>query len=235
MKKKLMCLVLLVVALSGFAFQSVGAQEGANCVDLTAINAALAEAQTASQGGDTDAALSALGQARAAIDGVQANCITGESAPTTSLPAGCQYLFDATVRAGTNAGLNLHGLLMLNKDSDTVASGLLVPSEGGTDAAALIPVTAMIDGMSVTLTFDLPGDQQIVGIGAMEAPVENCIGTMDGDFTGPAADDTGDWLTGAALSSCISSRIRGCIAQFGANGSAACGADGVGLCQAASN
>lgn len=231
--KKLACLMFLVLALSGFAFQSVSAQ-GTNCVDLTAINAALASAQTAAQGGDTDTALSALGQARAAIDSVQAGCITGETAPMTSLPPGCQYLFDATVRAGTNAGLNLHGLLMLNKDSDTAASGLLVPSEGGTDAAALIPVTAMIDGMSVTLTFDLPGDQQIVGVGIMEAPIENCIGTMDGDFTGPAADDTGDWLTGSALSGCISSRIRGCVSQYGANGSISCGADAVAICQASS-
>jgi hypothetical protein len=235
MKKISVSIVLVVLALSGFAFQTVAAQ-GTNCtVDLTSINAALSSAQTAAQGGMTQDAVSALGQARAAIDAIQQSCITGQTAPAADAAPNCQYLFDATVRSGADKGLNLGGTLALVQSSDTAASGYVMPDAGTEPATDLVPVMAQIDGLNITLTFTLADGRTMIGTGTMEAPIKDCAGTMQGDFTGPGADDRGDWKTGAELSKCISAGVSACVAQFGTQNSKVCSANAVAACQTASN
>jgi hypothetical protein len=112
-----------------------------------------------------------------------------------AMPA-CQYRFDATVRSGSNTGTNVHGTLSLVQDSDSTATGYVVPD---TPEAASIPVAAQLgEGRTITLTFTLPEGATIVGAGTMDTTIAGCFGVMEGGFTGPGEDDEGDWLAGAS-------------------------------------
>ena len=215
------------------AFQSALAQ--GNCsIDLSSVTSAISSAQSAAQGGKTQDALTALGQARAAIDQVEQGCVTGQQTQAASATSpNCTYLFDATVREGTDKGFDLKGSLALVQDSDTSASGFVIPPGGSTaDPSMVVPVTAQINGTAITLTFSLPNNQTITGTGTMEAPISKCAGTMSGDFTGPSADDKGDWQSGADLSNCISAGVSACVKSAGGNGSKACAISAVATCKA---
>jgi hypothetical protein len=138
---------------------------------------------------------------------------TSETTPTPAAAAkvaGCQYKFDATVREGPSAGTNVGGTLVLvqaKPDDAGSFKGAVVPPGVQVAGAQFVPVTAQVNGKDVTLTFSLADGSQITGTGTTEAGIGDCRGTMSGSFTGPKANDKGDWLGGAALTNICTAEI----------------------------
>ncbi len=175
-------------------------------LDLNQIRTLLSDAETAAAGDDGDAALQLLADARGSLASLERRCqlaTTAESDEFTAMigaidPAilertpTCSYRFDATVRDGSNAGVNLRGTLTLMQYHEGYGLGLVRPDAEGVDPV-LVSAEFGAD-RAVTLTFRLPDEASIVGAGFMDSPVAACWGVMEGGFTGPAADDEGDWL-----------------------------------------
>lgn len=207
MKRFVTVFTMVVLLLSG-TFIMVAQEEQTDCtqVDLSGVSDLLSQSQTAFDNGDVATALQTRAEARRMLADIEARCLMTPiieglnldepvSAEDIAAMPACQYRFDATVRSGANAGTNVHGTLSLIQDSDTTATGYVIPDTTDTSP---IPVEAQLgEGRTITLTFTLPEGATIVGTGTMDTTLAGCFGVMEGDFTGPGADDTGDWLAGA--------------------------------------
>ncbi len=103
---------------------------------------------------------------------------------------GCKYDFDATVRSGPSEGLALVGTLAVVTVAPGVLRGYLYPND---DGEAFRVYGAVDKNMGIDLRFELTDGRVIVGTGIVEAPIDECRGTMDGTFIGPEKEDEGDW------------------------------------------
>jgi hypothetical protein len=230
-------LVLLTVATIGGALtapRTALAQAGkVNCaVDLANVNKTLADATAEYAKGNTDAGREAVLKAQTMLSEVISRC-----AEPAAKQASCTYSFDATVRSGASKGANVRGIMTLVELKANEFAGFVVDrasmKAGG--KPEMIPVEGKVESKKISLTFTLKDKSQIKGVGAFGDKLSDCTAAVEGDLTGPKADDTGDWLgalNGSGRSSCISAGIRRCVSQFGANGSAACGADAAAACVA---
>ena len=98
----------------------------------------------------------------------------------------CLYDFEATVQTGTNAGAEVTGQLSLSEGEDGAMSASM--SETNTDG---VDVDAEVVDGEITLTFNVPALGEIVGTGSFDA--DSCLDSIEGELTGPAEDDAGDW------------------------------------------
>ena len=202
-----MLLLLLPVSLQVTMLAAQDAAPTIDCanVDMTDYNGLIEQANTALSTGDVVTAVQARSDARAMLRNIENQClmtpiITQMGTETDVKPAdlmgmaSCEYRFDATVRNGTNKGVYLHGTLGLLQDSDTTATGFVVPDD---EKAQTVPVQAELGAdLGITLTFTLPDNTTIVGTGTMDTTIAGCFGMMEGSFQGPGADDAGDWISG---------------------------------------
>lgn len=198
-------LLLLPVSLQVTMIAAQDAAPTIDCanIDLTDYNGLVEKANTALSTGDVVTAVQARSDAREMLRNIENQCLmtpimTQMGDETDMNPAdlmgmaSCEYRFDATVRDGTNKGVYLHGTLGLLQDSDTTATGFVVPDDEKADP---VPVQAELGAdQGITLTFMLPDDMTIVGTGKMDTTIAGCFGTMEGSFQGPGADDMGDWI-----------------------------------------
>lgn len=109
--------------------------------------------------------------------------LTGCQAAKNALLA-CLYDFDASVTSGTNAGASVTGQLSLEEGED----GAMTATMDGADG---VDVDAEVVDGEITLTFTVPALGEIVGTGSFDS--ESCLESIEGELTGPAADDAGDW------------------------------------------
>lgn len=114
----------------------------------------------------------------------------------TEAAPGCSIPFEAEVYQGPDAKLALHGTLSLSLDETGAATGKLT-----TDDNTEYPVVGQVIGRAINLAFDLGDEVYIFGVGTSFEPVAagNCGKSLGGPFVGPAPDDTGTWLAGAAV------------------------------------
>jgi len=122
---------------------------------------------------------------------------SAQDATATAEPApGCSLPFEAEVYQGTDAKLALSGTLSLSLDDTGAATGKLTTAD-----KTEYPVVGQISGRAINLAFDLGDQVYIFGVGTSFEPVDagNCGKSLGGPFVGPAPDDTGTWLAGAAV------------------------------------
>lgn len=100
----------------------------------------------------------------------------------------CNGPFEASVRTGPNAGMNLAGDLQLSFDNQGRLSGTLVLNDG-----SKIGTSGQTVGQAISLLFDV-GGEKIFGVGTLESDLQMCTGVSGGPLTGPKAGDGGDWL-----------------------------------------
>jgi hypothetical protein len=150
----------------------------------------------------------------AALAALMAGCGSESGTPTNTADAAvttCTRAFEATVTAGPDMGTKLVGRLTLNRTSATTVTGQVVPVVDADAGAPLegqinqtVPVTGVIAGNQLTLTFMLPGGRTMTGTGTLPAsgicPARG--EQLTGGLTGPAAGDTGDWLLSASVTVC---------------------------------
>lgn len=108
-------------------------------------------------------------------------------------PAGtteCLGGFSMTIRAGTNAGKSIAGVLTMRADNVT---GELRESTLKMDGGGMANVTGSVIGHTVAMVFDLGDGKPLFGIGVMQKSLTDCNGIAAGPFVGPERDSRGDW------------------------------------------
>lgn len=95
--------------------------------------------------------------------------------------------FTATVRSGPDKDLELHGVLVLGPASGSTVNGTLQTKDGD------VTVAGALDG-GLGLTFTLSDGRMVKGTDMAVTSVDTWPAKLEGGLTGPAADDTGDWL-----------------------------------------
>lgn len=116
--------------------------------------------------------------------------------PATSEPATfCEWNFEATVRRGPDMGAAYRGPMYLRATTAGAAEGELLARDAA-GAVTEVPVHATYDAANlITLRFTLADGRTLSGTGPMGAPFSTCPRSFTGSANGPAADDTGDWVT----------------------------------------
>jgi len=127
----------------------------------------------------------------------------GDDGVTTTAAPYCASDFTADVRSGPHAGMHLEGTLVVMEKAGGGVSAFL--AHAGQDGDEPMQVPATLANGQLTLSFGVEGGT-IVGTGAFDGDYDNCPEELEGDFTGPAEGDTGDWIAGFCyynLSACI--------------------------------
>jgi hypothetical protein len=182
--------------------QSAQGEGDCASVDYSSIQQTLMQSQAAADADDPITALQLQAQARADLRKIINDCslkplLEAEGLDAATIQAVsempfCQYRFEATVRSGADAGMNLQGTLGLMQNTPTSAVGFVYPLDS---AAQPVPVMATLgEDRAITLSFTLGADKTIVGTGYVDASIKGCTGGIEGIFKGPGADDTGDWI-----------------------------------------
>ncbi len=114
---------------------------------------------------------------------------SGGGAASEDFASVCVYApFEMSIRTGTHANTDLTGRLVLVEETP----GRLVGGFVGADAA-YFEVTGSVTDTQISLVVADALGGTIRGTGPLNAPFAECPEPMDGDLTGPAADDAGDW------------------------------------------
>ncbi len=104
-------------------------------------------------------------------------------------PSACEVRdFEATVLQGKDAGLTLHGTLILQAD----AAGRLTTRFTTTDGKATRG-SGQVNGRAINLFFELGGGKNIFGTGTLDHDFRECTGVLGGTLAGPDRNDTGAW------------------------------------------
>ncbi|MEZ4475520.1 MAG: hypothetical protein R3F60_32945 [bacterium] len=120
----------------------------------------------------------------------------GGAAPDETLTASeldalatCAVPFEAIVRSGANAGLEVRGLFVFDRTASLDGAAL------GLDTGGQAIVAGSVTGDQISLQITLPEGGTIAGTGTLDVSLdEGCGGSMAGPFTGPGPDDAGDWI-----------------------------------------
>ncbi|MFO0744445.1 MAG: hypothetical protein U1F43_02080 [Myxococcota bacterium] len=113
----------------------------------------------------------------------------------------CQSDFSATVRQGPDQGTEYAGVLTTTLDETGTKIGGDLELDGTSGLTGHVRVDGDVAAGQVTLRFHLADGRTITGSGAFGADAVACkVGTqLAGDFTGPDAADSGDWLGPLAI------------------------------------
>lgn len=105
--------------------------------------------------------------------------------------ATCAVPFEAIVRSGASAGLEVRGLFVFDRTNAASLAGAAL----GLDTGGQATVTGSVTGDQIDLQITLPDGGTIAGTGTLDVSLdEGCGGSMAGPFTGPGPDDAGDWI-----------------------------------------
>ena len=74
---------------------------------------------------------------------------------------------------------------------EETAVALIEQEMNGIEHLLYMESSAELGVGSVTLTFSVPGLGDLMGVGAFDA--ETCLDSIEGELTGPADGDAGDW------------------------------------------
>lgn len=202
----LSCLLLLALSFTAAPLYA----QTTDCIsqDYTSIQDTLVQSQDALRAGDVATSIQLEHDANKDLKAIIQDCAVApmlsgmgfdqSTVDTVAAMPFCQYRFEATVRSGPDAGVNLTGVLALMQNTPTSAVGYVYPLD---PEAKPVPVSAVIgENLDVTLNLVLSENATIVGTGYFTAGVDACYGGIEGLFTGPAKDDTGDWLGNSCTS-----------------------------------
>lgn len=120
--------------------------------------------------------------------------ITGTTIPLgsgISGPIHCVVHFEATVRQGPSAGVELIGMFDFKVGPTGVLHGKLLQGD-----QSELQVAGQVVGRAVNLVFILAEGKYIFGVGTALNQIKNygCGGVLGGPFVGPEPGDAGDWL-----------------------------------------
>lgn len=100
----------------------------------------------------------------------------------------CTGKFAGNVTSGPDAGASLAGTITLRVDSSGEIDGVFVQGDG-----SQVQVEGKFKSPIIKLTFDLPDDARITGIGKLPNGFTPCTSNFGGAFRGPRHGDRGDW------------------------------------------